>query len=636
MLVSALLVSGLSWFGSAGAQTTIDICAGAYTETVNGTPIAMWGYGLDPTGTGVCNASSPGPQLEVGAGDTTLTINLRNTLADATSLVIPGQALPTGGAPDGPVFFDHDGDSATRDRVLSFTHQAAAGGSATYTWNNVKSGTYAYQSGTHPAVQVQMGLYGALWQNTASGDAYDGVAYNEQAILLYSEIDPAMHAAIAGGGYGEGCLSPDPDTMECVTSTVDYAPRYFLVNGAVFGDSVQIYNIGEPGQRTLVRFINMGLKMHAPTINGARVQVVAEDGNKYPDYRDQYSVQLAAGKTKDAIISVAADAAGDTYSVYDRMLNLSNNGALGSGGMMSYLTVGDGAGITLPTALDDGPYLATEDTLFSADVLTGVLDNDSGTGITTASMVSNATGGNAVLAADGSFTYDPAPDFAGSDSFVYAVSDDIGSAMATATITVANTNDAPVATGNSYAIALGATLSIAAPGVLANDTDVDGDLLMAVVDSNTTSAILGSDGALDFTPGAAGPYELTYHAEDPDLASSNIVTVTIDVSAPPANSAPVAEDDFGETSRNNAVTIDVLANDTDDGTLDAGSIVITQQPAARRGSAAVVGGQIVFTSENLQNPNKRPGRGTATFTYTVRDNLGAESNEATVRVNVTR
>ena len=35
-----------------------------------------------------------------------------------------------------------------------------------YYWNNIQPGTYAYQSGTHPQVQVQMGLYGAMVKNS--------------------------------------------------------------------------------------------------------------------------------------------------------------------------------------------------------------------------------------------------------------------------------------------------------------------------------------------------------------------------------------------------------------------------------------------------------------------------------------
>ena len=48
------------------------------------------------------------------------------------------------------------------------------------------------------------------------------------------------------------------------------------------------------------------------------------------------------------------------------------------------------------------------------------------------------------------------------------------------TITVDAVNDAPVAVDDSYDDRRGQPLTVAAPGVLGNDTDVDGDALTAV------------------------------------------------------------------------------------------------------------------------------------------------------------
>ena len=45
--------------------------------------------------------------------------------------------------------------------------RAANGG--IYSWTNMKPGTYLYQSGTHPQVQVQMGLYGGVKKDFATG-----------------------------------------------------------------------------------------------------------------------------------------------------------------------------------------------------------------------------------------------------------------------------------------------------------------------------------------------------------------------------------------------------------------------------------------------------------------------------------
>jgi ELWxxDGT repeat protein len=93
------------------------------------------------------------------------------------------------------------------------------------------------------------------------------------------------------------------------------------------------------------------------------------------------------------------------------------------------------------------------------------------------------------------------------------------------------------------------------------------------------------------------------------------------------NNAPTAVADTASSTDDAAVTVDVLANDTDsDGTLDTGSIQIGTNAA--HGIAVVVSGAVVYTPSN-------GFAGTDTFTYTVVDNQGAVSAPATVTITVT-
>src|SRR5256885_1101801 len=55
----------------------------------------------------------------------------------------------------------------------------------------------------------------------------------------------------------------------------------------------------------------------------------------------------------------------------------------------------------------------------------------------------------------------------------------VDSAPATVSITVTPVNDAPVAVAGAHSVNEDSTLTIAAPGGLADDTDVDGDTLTA-------------------------------------------------------------------------------------------------------------------------------------------------------------
>src|SRR5439155_11708602 len=94
-------------------------------------------------------------------------------------------------------------------------------------------------------------------------------------------------------------------------------------------------------------------------------------------------------------------------------------------------------------------------------------------------------------------------------------------------------NDAPVATDDSYATAEDTPLTVAAAtGVLANDTDVDGDPLTAVLATAPAKGTLAlhANGSFTYTPNANvnGSDTFTYHASDGTLTSA-LATVTIKI-----------------------------------------------------------------------------------------------------------
>ena len=582
----------------------------------DGATVPMWGFALDnATFTSGNPATVPGPMLTVPPGDGTLTIHLKNNgLPEPVSIVIPGQI-----ASMTPVKTD---DAKDRPRVRSFTSQTPAGGTGTYTWTHLRPGTYLYHSGTHPQVQVQMGLYGGMTKNAAAGQAYPGVGYDREVVLLYSEIDPALHAAVANGSYGTAAYP----------STIDYKPRYFLVNGEPYdANSPPLpLSAGASGQKTLIRFLNAGLQTHVPVLQGLDMSLVAEDGHPYPYVKTQYSAMLPAAKTLDAILSPASGQDG-RYPIYDRRLNLTN-GIQPGGGMLAYLTVG-AAAPGGPAAVNDA-YSTDEDTPLSV-AAPGVLANDTGTPPLGASLAAPAAKGTVSLAADGSFSYTPAANVSGIDSFTYrAASGTASSNVATVTITVNPVNDPPVAQNNAYSMSQGGTLTVAAPGVLANDTDPDGNTLAAAdFGAASNGTVTGNaNGGFTYTPAAAftGTATFTYRARDNSGAANDTsAPATVSVTVNP-NQAPVARDDSATTRTNTAVTINVIANDSDpDGSVAPNSITIVTRP--NRGGTATPNANGTVTYRPRLN-----FRGTDAFTYTVKDNLGKTSNVATVRVNVTR
>lgn len=480
------MVAGILGLGSsfaASAQTDVYLCAGAATKTLPPMELAatapeavtIWGYKVDDNGDlndgcgGTADYTSPGPRMTLPDGETKLIVHLRNDLTVPTSIMIKGEFMPEDGQGNklAPVYFSDGGipnlNRPPRERVRSLTQETAPnGGQRDYVFDNLKPGTYAYQSASHMAVQQQMGLFGAMTVNFGANEAYAGQTYDKEVMLFYSEIDPALHAAIVGGNYGPG---------KAVTSTINYHAQYYLVNGEPFdpANPSPALPAGDSSQKTLVRIINMGQEEHVPTFNNARISVIAEDGRAYGHPRDQYSVVLEAAMTKDALFQPSR---GGVYAVYDSVLNMSN-GRRPNGGMLSYIQVAQGAnqptggtggttgggtgGTTTnaPNAAADPQPTANQAPIAVNDRVTipandstviNVLANDSDDGAailpetvvvrlvtgqsTAAQSIQTKRGGTATVLPDNSIKYDaPQNGFLGTDVFKYTVTDNYGSGL---------------------------------------------------------------------------------------------------------------------------------------------------------------------------------------------------------------
>jgi VCBS repeat-containing protein len=194
-----------------------------------------------------------------------------------------------------------------------------------------------------------------------------------------------------------------------------------------------------------------------------------------------------------------------------------------------------------PTANSDS-YNTTEDTPLIVPA-SGVLANDTDpeNALLTAVLVTTTSHGALTLNANGSFSYSPHDNFFGSDSFTYRANDGTSdSNLATVTISVSPVNDAPVAAADGYTVDQDSVLSIAAQGVLSNDSDVDGDTLTAIAWSGNSAqggqVVLNSNGSFTYTPptGFSGTDTFSYRASDGSL-TSNWATVSIAVEADNVN-----------------------------------------------------------------------------------------------------
>ena len=346
----------------------------------------------------------PGPTLVGTVGDN-LVITLVNGLpADNTpigtgngiSIVIPGLGMPTDAAGTllGPVFVTPVVDNVSLPpRAVSFTQMAPANnGTMTYRFALSKPGTFLYQSGADPSVQVQMGIYGALIVRPAGfpGQAYDNAAtaFDNEVVLLYSAIDPFLHHAVADNTFGTDNASPT--TGQVLRSTFAYEPKYFLINGKTYQNQldplVQHHDplpIGPTGGNgTLLRFLNADLQAHAPSFLDTYVSVIGEDGNPVPFARVHHTVLLPPGKTMDVLLVPTAPAR--KIPLIDRRLFVNNNGVY-PGGYLTFLGV-QGADVAGP---------ATAFTSFAPDPSTGISPV-----LLAATAADNAAGNNNIVAAE--------------------------------------------------------------------------------------------------------------------------------------------------------------------------------------------------------------------------------------------
>jgi len=187
-------------------------------------------------------------------------------------------------------------------------------------------------------------------------------------------------------------------------------------------------------------------------------------------------------------------------------------------------------------------------------------------------------------------------------------------------------NNAPVANNDGYTMDAGTILTVPASGVLANDTDADGDSLTANSAGSIAGLALSPDGSFSYDPGAfTGTTSFTYTAFD-GTDNSNIATVTITVNAPPppANNAPVANNDGYTMDAGTILTVPasgVLTNDTD---ADGDSLT-----ANLAGSIA----GLALSSDGSFSYDPGTFTGTTSFTYTAFDGTD-NSNIATVTITV--
>ena len=279
-----------------------------------------------------------------------------------------------------------------------------------------------------------------------------------------------------------------------------------------------------------------------------------------------------------------------------------------------------------PVALADAATVES-----GGSVTVDVLANDSDANPADALSINIVTppASGLVAVADDLVTYTNVDTTVTQDSFTYSVTDVAGlsSEVVTVSLSITAANQAPIA-GDDQVVVTAATDAVI--DVLGTDNDPDGDLLVAATVTIVDSPALGiataqADGTVIYTVAdTVTVFEdsFSYTVEDANGLVSNAATVTVTI-----NIAPVAVADEATVTAGIAEIIQVGANDSDANGDAITDIRVVTTPAF--GTAVEqADGTIIYTADADTT------EAVDSFTYLITDVNGAESNEATVTVEI--
>ena len=292
-------------------------------------------------------------------------------------------------------------------------------------------------------------------------------------------------------------------------------------------------------------------------------------------------------------------------------------------------TISDGNGgsasadvtVTVDPVNDDPLGLADSATTFEdTPVGVEVLANDSDVDSSALTVTAVGDGGNGTVTTDGvTATYTPDPDWFGTDTFTYRVSDDLGAwCETTVTVLVRPVNDDPIAFDDIATTPRGTAVYI---WVLGNDTDVDPDTLtVSGFTSGANGTVVNNSIKVTYTPapGWTGTDTFTYTVSDGN-GGFDTATVTVSVTSGP-NRPPVAKDDTKTINEDTPATIAVLTNDSDpDG--DAVTVSAVNQGAH---------GSVTKTATSVTYRPDKDWTGIDSFSYSISDGRGGTATAAVV------
>ncbi|MEZ4664629.1 MAG: tandem-95 repeat protein, partial [Caldilineaceae bacterium] len=451
----------------------------------------------------------------------------------------------------------------------------------------------------------------------AASDRYGTVislAAGDDVTCTFTNTRTVQTLSINQAGNGSGSLSNDPSgtsfpygTVVTLTATADTGSTFTGWSGDVSGSSNPVTVTIEADTAVTGTFTLEQYALTLATDGNGSGNVAADPDQTLYDYGTVVTL-TATAETGSAFSGWSGDVSGSSNPVA--------------------VTIGADTAVTAtftvnavnsaPVAVDDDAT-TNENTSVNIAVLTNDTDAD-GDNLTVVSITQPSNGSTAIEV-DNTVTYTPTTGFSGSDSFTYTISDgNGGSATATVAVMVNSVNFLPLIVNDLAQTNEDSSVTV---DVLANDSDPDGDALQiesVTAPTNGNAAIVNNMVVYTPTTNFNGVDSFTYTANDGNGGAN---TATVDITVMAVNDAPVATDDSATTDENAAVTIDVLANDSD---VDGDTLTVESVTDPTNGAVVNNGTDLTYTpAANFS--------GSDSFTYTISDGNGG-SNTATVTITV--
>lgn len=548
------------------------------------------------------------------------------------------------------------GNTATRNVAITSVNDAPAGANKTvntledtpYTFATSDFGFSDVDGHTLAAVQVTtLPGAGSLTNNavTVTPGQYVPVGDITSNRLVFTPAADAQGTGYAsftfqvqdngGTANGGANLDPTPRTMTIDVTPVNDAPQFTIGSNQTIGE--------DAGTQTVTGFIPLFARGPTTATDESgqtltfNVSVTGTTGNlslagtpvidgtngtlsyqPNPHTNGTATVEVTLTDSGSNVAPNVNTSAPQTFTITVNAVNDPPQFTLGGN-----QTVAEDAGPQTVTGfasgMAPGPVAATDE---AAQALSPFAVSVTGT---TGTLVFTAP--PAINPATGALTYQTSANTSGTATVSVTLSDNGSNAAPnvntsppqTFTITVNPVNDPPVAAGDQYSVTAGAVATIAAPGVLANDADLDGPALTAVkvTDPGHGTVVLRPDGGFTYTPadGYAGPDSFTYKPND-SQADGNVVTVSLTIGGPTLTIGDVRIEEGDAGTKTATFTVALTP---------ASAGPVTVQARTQDGSATAGSDYVALPPTTL---TFSPGETSKPVAVTVNGDTAGESDEA--------